>query len=191
MNVDPVVGNRQWYAVHTHPREEDRANFNLIAWGIETCCPKIKSVRTHTFTGREAHAIKHMFPSYIFARFDAGSMLHNVRFTRGVRNVVTVGDVPARIDDGIIDLLRSRISEDGLITLLDEFDEGDEVYLKAGPFRGFTGVFNSRLKGSERVMVLLTTVNFQGCLIIDRGLVGKRKPVASQQYGNYRRMKVS
>jgi len=178
MGTDLTMGIASWYAIHTHPREEDRAHFNLNAWGVETCCPKLKKFRSDSFTGRVVQVIKHMFPSYIFARFNAENMLHKVRFTRGVKNVVTIGDVPARLEDEIIELLRSRMSPDGLITRHDEFDEGDEVYLKAGPFKGFTGVFNSRLTGSDRVMILLDAVRFQGHLIINKDLVGK-KPAAA------------
>jgi transcriptional antiterminator RfaH len=173
MDSDITIGIENWYAIHTHPREEDRAHFNLCAWGVETCCPKLKNVRPHTFTGRTVQVINHMFPSYIFARFNAEAMLHKVRFTRGVRNVVTIGDVPARVDDEIIQLLRSCMSPEGLITRQDELDDGDEVYLKAGPFKGFTGVFNSRLTGTDRVMILLDNVKFQSRLIINRDLVGK------------------
>jgi transcriptional antiterminator RfaH len=167
---------KSWYAIHTNPREEDRAHSNLSAWGVETYCPKLKRVRTLNFTGCTVQVIDHMFPRYIFARFNAEAMLHKVRFTRGVRNVVMIGDVPARVEDDIIDILRSRMSPDGLITH-DEFDEGDEVYLKAGPFKGFTGVFNSQLTGSDRVMILLDTVKFQGRLIINKDLIEKRLPV--------------
>lgn len=169
-----------WYAIHTHAREEDRADQNLRAWGVETCCPKIKIVRPHGFTGRPVKVVKHMFPSYIFAYFDAKTMLHKVCFTRGIRTVVTAGNVPARVDDEIIESLRSRMSEDGLITLQDDLDAGDEVYLKGGPFSGFTGVFNSKLKGSDRVMILLTAVNFQGRVIIDKEMVAKRHPPSAQ-----------
>jgi transcriptional antiterminator RfaH len=165
---------KSWYAIHTNPREEDRAESNLTAWGVETCCPKLKDVRADNFTGRTFPVINHMFPRYIFAHFNAAAMLHKVRFTRGVRNVVTVGDVPARVEDEIIELLRERMSPDGLIMQQDEFDDGDEVYLKAGPFKGFTGVFNSRLTGTDRVLVLLDTVKFQGRLIIDKDLIEKR-----------------
>jgi transcriptional antiterminator RfaH len=177
INRNLTMEIKSWYAIHTNPREEDRAHSNLSAWGVETCCPKLKSVRSLNFTGRTVQVIDHLFPRYIFARFNADAMLHKVRFTRGVRNVVMIGDVPARVEDEIIDLLRSRMSPDGLITPQDEFDEGDEVYLKAGPFKGFTGVFNSRLTGSERVMILLDTVRFQGRLIIDKALIEKRPPV--------------
>lgn len=175
-NCNPMTESKSWYAVHTNARDEDRAESNLSAWGVETCCPKLKCVRTLNFTGRAVQVIEHMFPRYIFARFNAETMLHKVRFTRGVRNVVMIGDVPARVEDEIIDVLRSRMSPDGLITQ-DEFDEGDEVYLKAGPFKGFTGVFNSRLTGNDRVTILLDTVRFQGRLIIDVALIEKRPPV--------------
>lgn len=177
INRNVTTEIKSWYAIHTNPREEDRAHSNLNAWGVETCCPKLKTVRTLNFTGRTIQVIEHMFPRYIFARFNAETMLHKVRFTRGVRNVVMIGDVPARVENEIIAVLRSRMSPDGLIAYQDEFDEGDEVYLKAGPFKGFTGVFNSRLTGSDRVMILLDTVRFQGRLIIDKDLIEKRPPV--------------
>lgn len=180
MGNELKVGAMPWYAIHTHAREEDRADLNLRAWGVETCCPKLMSVRSHAFTGRAVHVIKPMFPSYILARFDAETMLHKVCFTRGVRSVVTAGNDPAHVEDEIIERLRSRMSKDGLITLLDELDAGDEVYLKAGPLKGFTGVFNSKQKGSDRVMILLTAVNFQGRLIIDKEMVAKRQPAAAQ-----------
>jgi len=63
------------------------------------------------------------------------------------------------------------VTPEGFITLQDEFEDGDEVYLKEGPFKGFTGVFNARLKSSDRVTILLTAVNFQGRLIIDKEMV--------------------
>jgi len=176
MSANVTTEIKSWYAIHTNPREEDRAQSNLTAWGVETCCPKLKDVRADNFTGRTFHVVNHMFPRYIFARFNAEGMLHKVRFTRGVRNVVTVGDVPARVEDEIINLLRSRMAPDGLIMQQDEFDEGDEVYLKAGPFKGFTGVFDSRLTGTDRVLVLLDTVKFQGRLIIEKDLIEKRPP---------------
>jgi len=175
-NRNPTTESKSWYAIHTKARDEDRAQSNLSAWGLETCCPKLKCVCTLNFTGRAVQVIEHMFPRYIFARFNAENIL-KVRFTRGVRNVVMIGDVPARVEDEIIDVLRSRMSPDGLITQQDEFDEGDEVYLKAGPFKGFTGVFNSRLTGNDRVTILLDTVRFQGRLIIDKVLIEKRPPV--------------
>jgi transcriptional antiterminator RfaH len=169
--IHSTEGIERWYAIHTKAREEDRAHGNLDAWGVETFCPKIKHLSTHAFTGRPVRAIKHMFPRYIFAYFDAETMLHKIRFTRGIHSVVTVGRVPAHVDDEIIELLRSRVTPEGFITLQDEFEDGDEVYLKEGPFKGFTGVFNARLKSSDRVTILLTAVNFQGRLIIDKEMV--------------------
>ena len=36
MSIETVVEDGQWYVVHTNPKQEERANSNLIAWGVES-----------------------------------------------------------------------------------------------------------------------------------------------------------
>src|SRR5215216_116169 len=104
-----------WYAIHTKAKQEDRAVSNLIAWHIETFFPRLKESRCNEFTGQPTPLVKPLFPGYVFANFDASTMLHKVWFTRGVHSVVSFGGSPVPVSDEIISLIRSRIGQDGFV----------------------------------------------------------------------------
>lgn len=162
-----------WYAVHTLPRQEARADSNLRAWGIETVFPKIKDCRYNKFSGEPIYMVKPLFPRYIFARFNAEQGLHNVRFTRGVYAVISSGNKPISVNDDVITLIKSRMQEDGLVNIGEEFSAGDKVLIKKGPFKSLMGIFERRMDASNRVMVLLTTINFQGRISVEREMITK------------------
>src|SRR4051812_38986256 len=114
----PDTGRRShWFAVYTKARQEDRAASNLTAWRIETFFPRLQEGRRNQFTGQVTHLVKPLFPGYIFANFDALTMLHKVWFTRGVHSVVSFGGDPVPVSDEIISLIRSQVGEDGFVRL--------------------------------------------------------------------------
>jgi transcriptional antiterminator RfaH len=164
-----------WYVVHTHPKQEDRAERNLRSLGVETFAPKVRESRYNQYTGALTHVIKHLFPRYIFALFKARSTLHKVRFTRGVHEVVSFGSSPLPVDNEIISIIQLRMSKDGFVKLDDELKTGDEVMIKDGPLRNFTAVFEREMKEVNRVMVLLEAVTYQAHVVIERDLVAKLK----------------
>ena len=82
----------QWYVVHTNPKQEERADSNLRAWGVETLHPKLKTRRFNEFTGAPTVTTRPLFPRYIFAKFNAREQLAKISFTRGVHYVVSFGD---------------------------------------------------------------------------------------------------
>ena len=162
-----------WYGIHTKLHQEQRAENNLRAWGVETFAPKLKDRRVNEFTGRATYVVKPFFPRYIFASFCSDELLHEVSFTRGVHRVVRFGDNPIPIDDEIIAIIRSRQGDDGFIKIGESFEPGDKVMIDQGPFKNFMGVFERRVKDSDRVRILLSTVNFQTHLLIEQGLIRK------------------
>lgn len=112
-----------------------------------------------------------LFPRYIFARFCSTELLHKVRFTRGVTGVVSFGGYPVPIDEEVIALIRSRIGEDGLVTVTKVFQPGDKVMIEDGPFKNLMGIFDSHVNGSLRVRILLSTVGCRAHVEIDRDLI--------------------
>jgi transcriptional antiterminator RfaH len=170
MNTESATDVSRWYVVHTNPRQEERANNNLRAWGVETLNPKLRTRRYNEFTGAPTIIIQPLFPRYIFARFDAGKQLAKIWFTRGVHDVVCFGASPASVDEDIITILQSRMDENGFVKS-DDLKRGDKVVIKAGPMRNFMGVFERELKASERILVLLTSINYQGRLVVERDAV--------------------
>lgn len=154
-----------WYAVRTKPRQEERAVENLGSWGVATLAPRIKG----NGNGRESH----LFPGYIFARFDGTKMLHDIHFTRGVAYVVSFGGVPAVINDELIQEINARTDEGGLVRTVPTLSPGDTVMIRSGLLRNFAGVFERELPGSERVQILLRTVAFSARAEVSRYDVAK------------------
>lgn len=168
--LDTVPG---WYVVHTHRGQEDRVAANLANLGVETFNPKLKERRSNQFTGQAVYVVKSLFPNYLFAHFNAGKLLSKICFTRGVHTVVSYGTYPAPVDDEIIYLLKSNVGEDGFFRLGQELKLGDKVTIDQGILKSLTGIFEQELKDSNRVMILLETVNFQCRIMTEREMLGR------------------
>jgi transcriptional antiterminator RfaH len=172
-SVEHTTDAARWYALQTHALQEDRAAENLNAWGVETFAPKYKERRSNAYTGRPVYFTRSLFPRYIFARFDAARMLRKVWFTRGVAKVVGFGDGPSPVDDEIIELIKSRVGEDGFVQFDEELKRGDKVVIRDGPLTNLVGVFESDLEDGDRVLMLLTAISYQGHVTIERELLKK------------------
>jgi len=178
METHTEYSSLNWYAVHTKPRQEERAEHNLrtlnvATLNVETFSPKLRERRFDSTQNRPVQVIKPVFPSYIFARFDAGAMLHKVWFTRGVDSVVNFGQKPAIVADEIITLIRLRMGTDGFVNLTQEIAPGDTVRIKGGPLNDFVGVFESKASASTRIKLLLSAVSYQCRIEIEKDLVEK------------------
>ncbi|MGH9897620.1 MAG: transcription termination/antitermination protein NusG [Pyrinomonadaceae bacterium] len=173
MSNEKACDSLWWYAIYTHPMQEDRAASNLQSWQVETFSPKLKESRYNQYTGKPTYLSKPLFPRYIFARFKASHLLHKIRFTRGVHSVVSSGDDPTPISDEVVTFIQSQIGEDGFARIGEELKPGDRVIIKNGSLKSLTGIFEREMKATHRVMILLTAVNYQGHILIEKGLVSK------------------
>jgi transcriptional antiterminator RfaH len=168
-----ISDNQCWYVIHTHPKQEERAERNLRSEGLQTFYPRIKERRFNKYTGEIGYVIKPLFPRYLFARFDPYVWLREVRYTRGVHCVVSLGESPTPVDGEIIAIIRSRLGDDGFVRIGEKFHPGDLVMVKDGPLKSFVGLFERDMRDSDRVMVLLTTVGYQAHVMIERDLLKK------------------
>lgn len=162
-----------WYLAQTHSRQEDRAEGNLKSYGVETFAPRVIECKYNLYTGEATPHIKPLFPSYIFARFKLDDLYYKVRYTRGIRQLISFGDYPTVIGEEIITEIQSRIKEDGFVRIDEALIRGDEVIIKDGPFKNLAGVFDREVKGADRVRILLQTVSYQAHLVIQKDLVKK------------------
>lgn len=171
MGVERWAQSPQWYVLHTHVKQEERANENLRSWGVETLHARLRTRRYNEFTGAPTYITQPLFHRYIFARFNAREQLPKIQFTRGVHNVVCFGGSPAPVDQDIIDLIRARIDENGFVKENDELKPGNKVIISAGPLRNLMGIFEREMKGSDRITILLTAIEYQGRLVVNRNIV--------------------
>jgi transcription antitermination factor NusG len=77
------------------------------------------------------------------------------------------------VDEDVIELIKSRLDKDGLINPGMNFESGDRVVIKEGPLKNLTGIFERKLPGRERVLILLTTVGYQTHVEVDTEGIGR------------------
>lgn len=173
MSYQNAGNNARWYAVKTRPKQENRAESNLVAWNIETLSPKVRERCKHPYLDTSIYVTKPLFPGYLFARFDADTLLHKIWFTRGVQSVVSFGGEVTPIEDEIIEFIQAQVNEEGFVNIGEPLQMGDKVRITDGPLKSLVGIFEHELKDSERVMILLETVSYQGRLVVARDHVTK------------------
>jgi transcriptional antiterminator RfaH len=161
----------RWYVVRTKPKQEIRAERNLIEWGLEVLAPKVREVLKGRGSPGATYSTAPLFPCYLFARFDAAALLAKVRLTRGVQAVIGFGDRATPVDDSVIGLILSRIEEDGFVRI-EEPRPGDPVTIVDGPLRMLSGVFHQR-RGHDRAVILLAMVG--ACVPVNLPMASLRK----------------
>ena len=100
-----------------------------------------------------------LFPRYLFIRLGSGLEGQNwapIRSTTGVSRLVSFGNVPAKVDDELVDAIRSQISGPG--GLRRQFEPGQKVVITQGPFAGLEAIYQLS-DGESRVMVLLNILS--------------------------------
>lgn len=150
-----------WFCIRTKPRQEPRAQANLQAQGIETLLPLLQTSKPSQFH-------RCLFPSYIFAKFNAEGFLPKARFTPGVVQVVNVSGKPIEVDQEIIDEVRSRMDALGVVSNPQRFAEGDKVQVMTGTFQDFIGKFNRLLPHGDQAEIILDSNSGQWRVQISR-----------------------
>lgn len=165
---------KRWFVVNTKPKNEERAAENLSKGGIEVIAPKLRCKRYKN--NHLVYVVEQMFPGYIFAHFHPLYEFHLVKYTRGVRTVLSFGQRLVPLDDEVIDYIRSRLKDGIAIPEGRVFKEGEKVLIKDGPFKGLSGIFEKELKGRERAMILLDCIQYAARMEIDKDLLEAASP---------------
>ncbi|MCL1036529.1 transcription/translation regulatory transformer protein RfaH [Shewanella submarina] len=156
-----------WYLLYCKPKNEIRAQQNLNLQHIQTYLPMVRQKRT--LRGKDVVESVPLFPNYIFARFDpAVTSVARIKSTRGVASIIDCREQMTPLCHLVFALRRQEkalgiLNEDGLPLEdlaedleieIPEFQPGEKVKFKDGPFAALEGVFEQK-SGDKRCMVLL------------------------------------
>ncbi|NKB20006.1 MAG: transcriptional activator RfaH [Alphaproteobacteria bacterium] len=145
----------QWYVVQSHALAENKAQFHLKRQGFEVYLPRYLKRRRHARKTDWVPAP--LFPRYMFLHMDTErSRWLSIRSTIGVSQLVCQGNRPTPVPDEIVESIRERESETGLIDIRREaqFKKGDAVQVMDGPLCERVGLFECE-SDEDRVIVLL------------------------------------
>ena len=146
--------DENWYVINTKPRQEQRALSNLQQQGYQCYLPMIAIEK---LSRERLHVIQEpLFPRYLFISLDDSRYGQNwspIRSTWGVSGLVSFGREPAKINSGLIDLLRQQ--EQGLSEEPQRlFNPGESLLVTEGPFAGLQAVYQMA-SGENRAMILI------------------------------------
>jgi transcription elongation factor/antiterminator RfaH len=149
----------RWYAVHTLPFAEARAEGQLYRQGFQTFQPKrLKTVRH----ARRLNTVEApFFPRYLFIVLNlARHQWRSVNGTFGVSRLVMGGDQPHPVPHGVVEALIAAADGRGILELGRKLQVGGPVRLMAGPFADQLAILDD-LDDSGRVRVLLDILGRQ------------------------------
>lgn len=158
----------RWYSVYTKPRHENTVADSLQNAGLEVFNPRLRRKKYMNSSYRDT--VNPLFPCYIFVRFEPETTAHMIKYTRGVKRVVG-GDMPWPVSGEIIDLIRDQ-GEGGIIAIKPpQLKYGDSVAINDGPLAGLKGIFERELNGNERVVLLLSAIEYQARAVVDKAFL--------------------
>ncbi len=163
----------QWYTLFSKPRHELQVANYLRSQNISIYFPTIQVDPVNPRASR----IRPFFPRYMFVHADLAAVeIRALRWAPGAVGLVDFDGEPAVVPDHFIEELRKRVSAIDLAggLHLDGLKQGDEVEIRSGPFAGYGAIFDARLKGEERVQVLLHWLGREIKVQVDARKIEKR-----------------
>lgn len=141
-----------WYVAYCMPAQEQVAQMNAQNQGFDTYLPMLS--KQQVSRSKLSVVTQAMFPRYLFVRpsFDEQSVA-SLKSTRGIVKLVQFGFELGLAPDELVARLReieASALKEGPELL---FQQGDQVDVIDGPFKGFVAKVLS--KPSERVKLLL------------------------------------
>lgn len=158
-----------WFAVQAKPLRLDLAVSCLASLNFELFLPRVRRERAGGNAGWDSAPL---FPGYFFARFCPLVSFDAVRYARGVLRIVGTTRAPVPVEPRIIDAIRERLHDDGLIHLERKpLREGELVVIEHGPLSGWMGKVEREWDEGRRVSILLNAIQ-QTRVLVERRWLG-------------------
>ena len=164
----------KWYVIRSKPRRERFVHDQLSGQGLEVFYPAVK---VHPVNPRSARE-RAYFPGYLFVHLDLVTVgINRLRWMPAAVGLLEFGGEPAIVPDLLVAQLKHKVAAiqaAGGIVFAD-LNKGDTIKITSGPFAGYEAIFDLRLKGSDRVRVLLELLRRQVPLELDAGSIRKAR----------------
>ena len=142
-----------WYLLQTKPNAHSMARDHLRRQGFDVFLPLI--VKTTKKNSKFLDVKAPLFPGYLFMGTSIDPVpWKSINGTRGMSKAVTLDGVYRPIHTHIVEGLRCRCDEGGVIQSLNEIVPGDRVKVEKGPFAEFICTVES-IQDDQRAWILI------------------------------------
>ena len=160
-----------WYVIQTKPKEESKAESYLSTKGVKIFNPLLETF--HARHGRMSKELRPLFPGYLFGHFDLHQDFPLVRWGRGVKCILGFGGYPIPVSDEVIEIIKNRLDDQGIVRMKQNFKPNDVVKIKSGPLRDLIGIFDRWVSDQERVRILLNLIGYQPAVELHYSVIEK------------------
>ena len=145
-----------WMALKIKPKEEKRAEDNLLNQGYECYFPALYS---NLLLKNKSEIKKHsMFPGYAFIKSYPSLELKPVEFTRGVIGVVRFGNEYPILGDAVIQSIRDLEQESIKDPKKESYKIGQFIIVNSGPLKDLPALITKNIS-DQRVEILYSLLN--------------------------------
>jgi len=159
-------GGERWYVVRSLPRQEVRAEINLLQQGFPVFLPLMTRTVRHARKLRTVRGA--VFPTYMFVVLDLNrDRWRAVNGTFGVASLVMARETPEPVPQGVVEQLLDYADDNGVVRFDGDLREGQSIRVTTGPFSSAVGLLE-RLDANGRVRVLLDIMGGKVPALLDR-----------------------
>jgi len=165
------IPSTRWYVVQTQVNSEAKAALNLQRQGFDIYLPRCLKRRRHA--RKVEITARPLFPRYLFVAIDrTAQRWRSIQSTFGVARLISQGDEPASVPEGVVNAIKAREDENGYVVLnaRPAFTPGDKVRVLAGAFIHSAGLFDG-CADRDRVAILLEMLGRKVRVLLDADLV--------------------
>jgi transcriptional antiterminator RfaH len=152
---------RRWYVINSHAQAERKAAWHLGNQGFQVYLPQYMKRRRHA---RRVDMVKApLFPRYLFVELDLEQdQWRAISSTIGVSHMISGGERPLAVPDGVIDDIRAREDETGIVPVAREarFRKGEKLRVMDGALIDHVGLFECT-SDQDRVFLMLDLLGRQ------------------------------
>jgi transcriptional antiterminator RfaH len=162
---------QRWYVAQTQVHSELKASQHLARQGFDIYLPRYLKPRRHA--RRIDRVAAPLFPRYLFVSIDlATQRWYSIKSTIGVSTLITDGDRPLAVPDGVIEGLRAREDSSGWVQLdrRPRFNPGDKIRVRDGAFSDCLGLFEG-ISGEQRATILLELLGRKVRVLLDADII--------------------
>lgn len=148
---------KNWYVIHTKPRNEKKVFEQIINKEIETFLPLIQTVRY--WSDRKKKLMVPLFPGYVFVNTSEEERIRAISNTYGALRYVMYQKRPAIISKKEITNIQLSLQVPEKIKIEEkQITAGDLVEITGGIFRGLSG-YIKEIRGNYKLIVNILELN--------------------------------
>jgi transcriptional antiterminator RfaH len=162
-----VLISTDWLVAQTRPSFENKAARHLANQGYEVYLPRYLKRRHHA--RKTDYVAAPLFPRYLFVGADLSAQRWRpIQSTFGVTRLVTNGERPVLVPEGVVRSLVLREDDKGFIKMERgvKFSPGEKVRIVSGAFTDNFGFFECSGE-RDRVAILLDLLGQKVRVVLD------------------------